>query len=91
MFKIEVFVSLRESILDPQGKAVQSAVHQLGHSSVSDFRIGKYITFILDEKNRDAAEKKAKEICDKLLHNPVMENYSFNIKSIPGTDVPNSR
>ena len=80
MFKVEVFVSLRESILDPQGKAVQSAVHHLGHDSVSDLRIGKFITFSIEEKSRDAAEKKAKEICEKLLHNPVMENYTFTIK-----------
>ncbi len=81
MFKVEVFVRLRESILDPQGKAVQNAVHHLGYHSVSELRIGKSITFSIEENSRDAAEKKAKEICEKLLHNPVMENYSFTISA----------
>jgi phosphoribosylformylglycinamidine synthase len=80
VFKVEVFVSLRESILDPQGKAVQNAVHHLGYNSVSDLRIGKYITFSIEENSRDLVEKKVKEICEKLLHNAVMENYSFTIK-----------
>jgi phosphoribosylformylglycinamidine synthase subunit PurS len=81
LFTAEVNVTLKESILDPQGKTVAQAIHSLGYETISEVRMGKYITFSLNEPSREKAEQKTREICEKLLVNPVMEKYSFVVKS----------
>ncbi len=79
MFHSKVIVTLKKSILDPQGKAVEQGIHSLGYSSVGDVRIGKYIEMKLDTDSRDEAERMTREISDKLLANLVMESFSFTI------------
>jgi phosphoribosylformylglycinamidine synthase subunit PurS len=82
VFHSKVFVTLKKSILDPQGKAVEQGIHALGFDSVSDVRIGKYIEMDIDTDSREEAERTAKEISDKLLANLVMESYSYTIEPI---------
>lgn len=77
MFHSKVFVSLKKSILDPQGKAVEQGIHSLGYETVGDVRIGKYIEMDIDTTSREDAERMTREISDKLLANLVMESYSF--------------
>jgi phosphoribosylformylglycinamidine synthase len=77
VFHSKVIVTLKKSILDPQGKAVEQGVHSLGFESVENVRIGKYIEMDIDEDSREEAERMTKEISDKLLANLVMESYSF--------------
>ena len=77
MFHSKVFVTLKKSILDPQGKAVEQGIHSLGFDAVGDVRIGKYIEMDMDTNSREDAERMTKEISDKLLANLVMESYSF--------------
>jgi phosphoribosylformylglycinamidine synthase len=77
-----VFVTLKKSILDPQGKAVEQGIHSLGFESVSDVRIGKYIEMEIDTDSRDEAERMTREISEKLLANLVMESYSFTTEPI---------
>ena len=77
MFHSKVFVTLKKSILDPQGKAVEQGIHSLGFDAVGDVRIGKYIEMDIDTNSREDAERMTKEISDKLLANLVMESYSF--------------
>ena len=80
MFKVEVFVKLKDSILDPQGKVVENAMHSLGFENFSDVRIGKYVTFTIEDTNLERAESKVKEVCDRLIINPVIESYQYAMK-----------
>ena len=80
MYKVKVFITLKQSVLDPQGQAVRSSLHQLGEESVHDVRIGKYIELSIDEKNADLALKSAKRVVEKLLVNAVTETYSLQLE-----------
>ena len=83
MVKVKVFVTLRESVLDPQGNAVNHALHSLGYEEVIDVRIGKYMELFIDPTGRDI-EVVVKEVCEKLLANPVIEDYRYEIEeSVP--------
>ena len=82
MFHSKVFVTLKKSILDPQGKAVEQGIHSLGFESVSDVRIGKYIEMDVDTDSREEAERMTRDISEKLLANLVMESYSFTIEPV---------
>ncbi|MCU9614316.1 phosphoribosylformylglycinamidine synthase subunit PurS [Caldibacillus lycopersici] len=81
MLKVKVYVTLRESVLDPQGTAVKKSLQMMGHHSVEDVRIGKYmeLTFADDAANLDTL---VKEMCDKLLANPVIEDYRYEIEEV---------
>ncbi len=76
---VKVFVTLKEGVLDPQGKAVQNSLHSLGFGAVQDVRVGKYLELQLDADGADDAEEQARRMCDKLLANPVIEDYRFEI------------
>ena len=80
--KVRVKVVLKDGILDPQGKAVLHAINDLKFEGVNDVRIGKYIELTFDNNERDMVENETKEICQKLLANPVMENFDFEIEDI---------
>ncbi len=82
MFHSKVFVTLKKSILDPQGKAVEQGIHSLGFDAVGDVRIGKYIEMDIDTNSREDAEGMTKEISDKLLANLIMESYSFTTEPV---------
>jgi len=79
MFKAVVYVTLRESVLDPQGNAVKGALHSLGFADVQDVRIGKYMELSVEATDRGQAEARVKEMCEKLLANTVIEDYRFDI------------
>ncbi len=81
-YKVKIRVTLRPSILDVQGKAVQHALENLGYSTVDAARIGKYIEVTVNEDNNVEAERISEEICQKLLANPVMEDYSIELEEI---------
>ena len=78
--RIKIFVRLKEGVLDPQGKAVERSLHSLGYQEVRDVRVGKYIEISLEAPSRPAAEARIREMCDKLLANPVIEDYRFEIQ-----------
>ena len=71
---------MRQSILDPQGKAVEHGVHSLGYDSVRNVRIGKFVELIVDAASREEAEKITREVSEKLLANPVMEDFSITVE-----------
>lgn len=77
--RVKIFVSLKRGVLDPQGKAIERSLHTLGYEDVREVRAGKYIELELDATSRAAAELRIREICDKLLANPVIEDYRFEI------------
>ncbi len=82
MLKAKIFVRLKASVLDPQGKAVTQALHQLGYSNVNDTRVSKYIELILDETDHSKATETINSICDKLLANPNTEHYEFSLVEV---------
>ena len=77
--KIRVHVTLKNGVLDPQGKAISHALGSLGFSGVDDVRQGKYIELELAETDPDAARAAADEMCRKLLANTVIENYRIDV------------
>lgn len=68
-----------KELLDPQGKAVNSSLHNLGLTNLQDVRIGKHITLHMEAQSKDEAEKLTNEACKKLLANPVMEAFDFTL------------
>jgi phosphoribosylformylglycinamidine synthase len=78
----KIRVTLRSSILDPQGKAVQHAIASLGVPDVKEVRIGKYIELRVDGNSEGAAREATEAVCRKLLANPVMEDYTFEIERV---------
>ncbi len=82
MLKAKIFVCLKPSVLDPQGKAVSNSLHQLGFATVADTRISKYIEICFAEDDREEVSRKTEQICDTLLANPNTEQYSFELESV---------
>jgi phosphoribosylformylglycinamidine synthase PurS subunit len=82
MFKATVIITLRPSILDPKGRACHQALYQLGLSSVSSVRMGKMIEMNIETTNEKEAYKIAKDACDKLLANNVMEDYVITLDKL---------
>ncbi|MGD0337548.1 MAG: phosphoribosylformylglycinamidine synthase subunit PurS [Bacteroidota bacterium] len=80
MFIAKITVTLRKSILDPQGKAVLHGAHSLGYAAVNDIRIGKFIEMKIDAPTEAEARRVTEEICQKLLANPVMEDYRYTME-----------
>ena len=80
MFKATVYVTLRESVLDPQGNAVRESLHTLGYDEVGDVRIGKYMEIEINSEDQKYAEERVKEMCERLLANTVIEDYRFDLK-----------
>jgi phosphoribosylformylglycinamidine synthase PurS subunit len=77
--KAKVHVTLKNGVLDPQGKAVQHALASLSFSGVRDVRQGKYIELDLEETDRARARQSVEAMCKQLLANTVIENYSIEI------------
>ena len=77
--RVKIFVSLKNGVLDPQGKAVEQSLHALGYKEVQDVRVGKFVELSLQASSREAAEGRIREMCDKLLANPVIENFHYEI------------
>jgi phosphoribosylformylglycinamidine synthase PurS subunit len=83
MTKVKVYVTLRESVVDPQGIAALDALQTLGFNEVESVRIGKLIELEL-KGTVSEIETRVKEMCDKLLVNKVIEDYSFEIGEVAG-------
>jgi phosphoribosylformylglycinamidine synthase subunit PurS len=81
MYKVKVFVTLRESVLDPQGNAVKNSLHSMSYTEVQEVRIGKYMELMINRTDRPV-EETVKEMCEKLLANTVIEDYRFEIEEV---------
>jgi phosphoribosylformylglycinamidine synthase len=82
VFLSKIKVTLRKSILDPQGKAVEHAIGTMNVGNVKDVRMGKYIEMKVDVADEASARAATEEVCRKLLANPVMEDYHFEIEKV---------
>jgi phosphoribosylformylglycinamidine synthase subunit PurS len=78
----KIYVTLRPSVLDPAGAAVQSGLGHLGYSNVEQIRIGKYIELNITAETQSLAEVQVDRMCDQLLANTVVENYRFELTAI---------
>ena len=74
-----IHVTLKPVVLDPQGDAVLTGLHHLGYTSVSAVRVGKYLEVTLAASDAAGAESAVRQMCDKLLANPVIESYNFTV------------
>ena len=79
MKKVKVYVTLRQSVLDPQGSAVMGALHSMEYKEVTDVRIGKYLELQIEEGTRDL-DAMIREMCEKLLTNTVIEDYRYEVE-----------
>jgi phosphoribosylformylglycinamidine synthase subunit PurS len=82
VYRAKIRVTLRKSILDPQGKAVEQAIATLGVRGVNGVRIGKFIEVQVDAASEGEAQRVTEQVCKKLLANPVMEDYVFELEKI---------
>lgn len=82
MYKATISIRLRPSILDPQGKTVHHALDNLGYGTVQRVRMGKLAELWIDEATEEAARAVAEEACEKLLANPVTENYAITLEAV---------
>lgn len=80
MYLAKVYVTPKPTVNDPQGLTVKGALHTLGYENVESVRIGKYIEIRIAESNRLQAEDQARKMCDKLLANPIMEDFRFELE-----------
>ena len=79
MAKARVYITLKEGILDPQGKTVLRALKNLGYDEVEDLRVGKYMELELSGDDRAKLESRLGEMSEKLLANPIIENYRMEV------------
>jgi phosphoribosylformylglycinamidine synthase len=77
--KARIRITLKNGVLDPQGKAIQSALGALGFAGVNDVRQGKYIEVEIAQASEEAARAEVERMCRDLLANTVIENYSFDL------------
>ncbi|MCE5300982.1 MAG: phosphoribosylformylglycinamidine synthase subunit PurS [Spirochaetia bacterium] len=80
MAKVKIFVTLKDDVLDPQGKTVKFALDKMGYRDIDTVRIGKYIEIETRGSGGKELKKEIDEICDKLLANPNIEKYTFSIE-----------
>ncbi len=82
MLKATVYVTIKQSVLDPQGNAVQGALHSMGFEEVGKVRVGKYLELQLNITDRTEAEARVKAMCEKLLANTVIEDYRYELEGM---------
>lgn len=80
-YQCRIYVTLRPSVLDPAGTAVESGLRQLGYQGVKQVRIGKYIELTINATDEEEARQELDRMCDQLLANPVIEDYTFELKA----------
>jgi phosphoribosylformylglycinamidine synthase len=78
-FIAEINVMPLKALLDPQGKAVTSVIHNTGFADIDQVRVGKHITLEIEAADKAEAERRVDEACRRVLHNPIMEGYEFTV------------
>ncbi|MFN2432705.1 MAG: phosphoribosylformylglycinamidine synthase subunit PurS [Gemmatimonadota bacterium] len=78
--RARVEVTLRRGIRDPQGQAIEDALHRLGYDGIAEVRVGKHVTFEIAGP-RPEAERRIAEVCERLLANPVIEDYAWTLEA----------
>jgi len=81
--RARIHITLKNGVLDPQGKAIGNALAGLGFNGVEDVRQGKYLELQLADQDRDAAERQLRRMCEQLLANTVIESYAIELDGTP--------
>ena len=82
MYLAKIYVTLKPTVNDPQGLAIKGGLHNLGFSDVSNVRAGKYIEVWIEETDQAKAQEQSQAMCDKLLANPVIEDFRFELEEL---------
>jgi len=82
MFLAKVYVTLKSGVVDPQGLAILGGLHSLGYKEAKSVRAGKYLEVKLNGLSREKAENEVREMCSKLLANPVIEDFRFELEEM---------
>jgi phosphoribosylformylglycinamidine synthase len=80
MWSVSIDIGLKKGVLDAQGKAIHQALLSLGFTDVKEVRVGKLIELKLEGETKEKIDKQVKDMCEKLLANPVIEDYRFKIE-----------
>ncbi|GAF67549.1 unnamed protein product [marine sediment metagenome] len=84
MYLAKIYVTLKPTVNDPQGLTVKGGLRTLGFDNIQSVRVGKYMEVHLEEKDGSKAEEEVREMCRKLLANPVIEDFRFELEEIKG-------
>jgi phosphoribosylformylglycinamidine synthase len=79
MLKAEIYITLKNTVSDPQGLTIKHALESLGFKGIEDVRIGKLVIVKLNSKDKNHVQKEIEQMCKKLLANPIIEDYHFRI------------
>jgi len=82
MYKAIIYITLKPTVLDPQGQAVKHSLSALGYEGVKDVRIGKFMEIFFEGESIEEARDKVKEMCDRFLANPVIEDFHFEVEQL---------
>ena len=83
MYRARIHITLKATVNDPQGNTIRDALHALGFMGVDSVRAGKYMDVLLAAVDKDEGRREVTEICRKLLANPVIEDFQFEIEEVP--------
>lgn len=82
MFEASIYVTLKKGILDPDGKAIRQRISSLGFEQVKEINTGKFFLLKLNSQDRTTAEQEVRQICEKVLVNLVLEDYSYELREV---------
>ncbi|MFA6548813.1 MAG: phosphoribosylformylglycinamidine synthase subunit PurS [Candidatus Margulisiibacteriota bacterium] len=82
MFEAQIKVTLKKTVADPQGQTIKHALESFGFSGIERLRMGKFITVTIKAKDQAEAKAQAEKMCQKLLANPIIEDYSIEVKPL---------
>ena len=85
MYQARIYITLKPTVNDPQGITVLSSLRRLGFNNAEDVRVGKYLLVNVSESDRETAAASVTDMCQKLLTNPVIEEFQFDLEEIPST------
>ena len=85
MYQARIYITLKPTVNDPQGITVLSSLRRLGFDNADDVRVGKYLLVNVSESDRETAAASVTDMCQKLLTNPVIEEFQFDLEEIPST------
>ena len=85
MYQARIYITLKPTVNDPQGITVLSSLHRLGFNNAEDVRVGKYLLVNVSESDRETAAASVTDMCQKLLTNPVIEEFQFDLEEISST------
>ena len=85
MYQARIYITLKPTVNDPQGITVLSSLHRLGFNNAEDVRVGKYLLVNVSESDRETAAASVTDMCQRLLTNPVIEEFQFDLEEIPST------